>query len=169
MLLGVLDYYAKVWGKIAASELKGKMSTKDIYIGPWYPIEDLELILKRIWAETPARVRLAGEHTSKLIGDERRYERKFYTPEQMLQETHAAWELSFNIGTPEVEVVPGHTTISVPREPFKDPYWIDFLKGGIAGMLSLSKAIESEIIIDTKTDEDNDRYVYVFRPKKEPR
>jgi len=166
VLAGVLDYYAKVWGKVAARELTRSMGVAEIYIGSWYPIGHLEMVLERIWAESPKRVRTAGEHTSKLIGDERRYERKFYTPEQMLQETRQAWDLSFNVGTPDVELQPGETTISVPRAPFKDAYWMDFLEGGIKGMLSLSKAIESEIEIDARVDEAHDRYVYVFRAKK---
>lgn len=166
VLAGVLDYYAKVWGKVAADALTRDMGVGDVYIGSWYPISHLETILQRIWSESPRRVRMAGEHTSKLIGDERRYERKFYTPEQMLQETRQAWDLSFNTGSPDVELTPGKTTISVPRSPFQEDYWKDFLEGGIKGMLSLSKAIESEIEIDAKVDEAVDRYVYVFRAKK---
>jgi len=169
VLAGVLDYYAKVWGRIAEAELKKKMALDDIFVGSWYPLGNLELILERIWRETPTRMRLAGEHTSKLIGDERRYERKFYTPEQMLQETREAWSHSFSFGEPEVELTPGTTKITVPRGPFKDAYWEEFLKGGISGMLSLSKAIESEIQLESEIDEDNDRYVFVFRPKKSPR
>ncbi len=166
VLAGVLDYYAKVWGKGAAAKLTEAMGVGDVYIGSWYPIGHLEMIPDRIWGESPKRVRTAGEHTSKLIGDERRYERKFYTPEQMLQETRQAWDLSFNTGSPDVELMPGKTTISVPRAPFQEPYWKDFLEGGIKGMLSLSKAIESEIEIDAQVDESVDRYVYVFRAKK---
>jgi hypothetical protein len=166
VLAGVLDYYSKVWGKVAAGELTKAMGVQDVYIGSWYPIGHLEMVLTRIWADSPKRVRMAGEHTSKLIGDERRYERKFYTPEQMLQETRQAWDLSFNTGSPDVELVPGKTTITVPRAPFKEAYWQDFLEGGIKGMLSLSKAIESEIEIDATVDERIDRYVYVFRAKK---
>lgn len=169
VLAGVLDYYAKVWGKIAEAELKTKIEVDEIFVGSWYPLEKLQVILEKIWAETPTRMRLAGEHTSKLIGDERRYERKFYTPEQMLQETREAWQHSFNFGEPDVELVPGQTKITVPRKPFRDPYWQEFLKGGITGMLSLSKAIESEILIESNINEDDDKYVFVFRPKKEPR
>jgi len=169
VLAGVLDYYAKVWGRIAESELKEKMGLNEIYVGSWYPLQHLELILKKIWQETPSRMRLAGEHTSKLIGDERRYERKFYTPEQMLHETREAWQHSFNFGEPDVELVPGQTMIRVPRLPFKDPYWEDFLRGGIHGMLALSKAIESEITIESKVDRENDQYVFTFRPKKKGR
>jgi hypothetical protein len=169
VLAGVLDYYAKVWGKIAEADLKAEMKLDDIFVGSWYPLENLAMILRKIWQETPSRMRLAGEHTSKLIGDERRYERKFYTPEQMLQETRDAWSHSFNFGEPAVELIPGQTLIKVPREPFLDPYWQDFLKGGIHGMLSQSKAIESEITIESKVDERNDVYVFVFRPKKRPR
>ncbi len=87
VLAGVLDYFAKVWGKIAEADLRKKMGLGEIYVGSWYPLENLEMILRKIWQETPTRMELAGEHTSKLIGDERRYDRKFYTPEQMLQET----------------------------------------------------------------------------------
>jgi len=169
VLAGVLDYYAKVWGRIAETELKKQMGLDEIFVGSWYPLENLELILRKIWQETPTRMALAGEHTSKLIGDERRYERKFYTPEQMLHETREAWQHSFNFGEPEVELVPGQTMIKVPRKPFADPYWEDFLRGGIHGMLALSKAIESEITIESKVDPDNDQYVFIFRPKKERR
>ena len=169
VLAGVLDYYAKIWGRIAEAELKKKMGLDEIFVGSWYPLRNLELILEKIWQETPSRMRLAGEHTSKLIGDEKRYERKFYTPEQMLQETRDAWQHSFNFGEPEVELVPGQTKIKVARKPFSDPYWQDFLRGGIHGMLALSKAIESEITIESKVDEANDQYVFVFRPKKERR
>jgi len=169
VLAGVLDYYAKVWGRIAEAELKERMGLDEIFVGSWYPLKHLELILQKIWQETPSRMRLAGEHTSKLIGDERRYERKFYTPEQMLHETREAWQHSFNFGEPDVELVPGQTMIKVPRRPFSDPYWEDFLRGGIHGMLALSKAIESEITIESKVDRENDQYVFIFRPKKERR
>jgi hypothetical protein len=169
VLAGVLDYYSKVWGRIAEAELKKKMGLDEIYVGSWYPLVDLEMVLKRIWTETPLRMRLAGEHTSKLIGDERRYERKFYTPEQMLQETRDAWQHSFNFGEPLVELMPGQTRITVSRKPFKEPYWEEFLKGGISGMLSLSKAIESEIQIESTADDLADEYVFVFRPRKSPR
>ena len=166
VLAGVLDYYAKVWGKLAEADLRKTMGLGDIYVGSWYPLENLEMILRKIWQETPTRMELAGEHTSKLIGDERRYDRKFYTPEQMLQETQEAWTHSFSFGVPEVELVPGQTRIAVPRRGFAGPYWESFLKGGIAGMLSLSKAIESEIEIESKVDDDKDQFVYIFRTKK---
>jgi len=169
VLAGVLDYYAKVWGKIAEAELKKSMQISEIYVGSWYSLDKLEMILREIWRETPTRMRLAGEHTSKLIGDERRYDRKFYTPEQMLQETREAWQHSFSFGEPDVELVPGQTKITVPRGGFGEAYWQEFLKGGISGMLSLSKAIEGDIQIESKVDEDADRYVFVFKPKKRER
>ena len=169
VLAGVLDYYAKVWGRIAEAELMKKLKLGDIYVGSWYPLSMLEAVLERIWAETPMRMRLAGEHTSKLIGDERRYERKFYTPEQMLQETREAWTHSFSFGGPNVTLVPGQTTITVPREGFAKPYWEEFLKGGVSGMLSLSKAIDGEIQIESRVDERADEFVFVFKPKKRER
>jgi hypothetical protein len=165
----VLDYYAKVWGRIAEADLKKRMELGDIFVGSWYPLDKLEAVLERIWQETPTRMRLAGEHTSKLIGDERRYDRKFYTPEQMLQETREAWQHSFSFGEPDVQLVPGQTTISVPRAGFAKPYWEEFLKGGVSGMLSLSKAIEGDIQIESRVDEDDDQFVFVFRPKKRER
>ena len=165
----MLDYYAKVWGRIAEADLKKRMKIDEIFVGSWYPLEMLETILERIWLETPTRMRLAGEHTSKLIGDERRYDRKFYTPEQMLQETREAWQHSFSFGEPDVQLVPGQTKITLPREGFARPYWEEFLKGGISGMLSLSKAIDGEIVLDSRVDEDEDRFEFIFRPKKRER
>jgi hypothetical protein len=169
VLAGVLDYYAKVWGKIAEADLKKKMGLAEIYVGSWYSLDKLELILKQIWQETPMRMKLAGQHTSQLIGDERRYDRKFYTPEQMLQETREAWRHSFSFGQPNVELVPGTTKILVPREGFKGPYWQEFLRGGITGMLSLSISIESDIEIEGSVDEDADEFVFIFHPQKRER
>jgi hypothetical protein len=169
VLAGVLDYYAKVWGRIAEADLKKRMRIGEIYVGSWYPLAALEAVLERIWVETPTRMRLAGEHTSKLIGDERRYDRKFYTPEQMLQETREAWTHSFSFGQPNVEMAPGETRITVPREGFAKPFWEEFLRGGVSGMLSLSKAIEGEIQIESRVDERADQFVFVFRPKKRER
>jgi hypothetical protein len=65
--------------------------------------------------------------------------------------------------------VPGQTKITVPRQGFNAAYWEEFLKGGISGMLSLSKAIEGEIQIDSRLDEQAERFEFVFRPKKRER
>jgi len=166
ILSAALDYYAKVWGKSRAKALAAELGLEEVFVQSWYPLEALKNILAVLDAQHPGRVRLAAQHLAKVLGTGQGYDQHFPSPEQMLQETRMAWDLSFDFGAPEVEVRRDEGRISVSREDFPEPYWENFLKGGIAGMLALSKAIGSEIAVESQSEPQGGRLVFVFSPRK---
>lgn len=166
ILAAALDYYAKVWGKSRAKALAEELGLDEVFVQSWYPLGALKNILAVLEAQHPGRVRLAAQHLANVLGTGQGYDQHFPSPEQMLQETRMAWDLSFDFGAPEVEVRRDEGRISVSREDFPEPYWENFLKGGIAGMLALSKAIGSEIVVESESDPHRGRLVFVFRPHK---
>lgn len=166
ILAGALDYYAKVWGKMPAKALAEQLGLEEVFVQSWYPVEALKDILSILEAQHPGRVRLAAQHLATVLGTGQGYDQRFHSPEQMLQETRLAWDLSFDFGAPEVDVRRDEGRISVSREDFPELYWENFLKGGIAGMLALSRAIGSEIVVESQSDPARGRLVFVFRPRK---